>query len=74
MHFSKILLRSCLSAGQWLFILTGGLALVSLAADWLRGDQSGRPGVLIAVVLGSLALAVVFFALGRALNSDAANR
>jgi hypothetical protein len=74
MHFSKILLRGCLSAGQWLFVLTAVLALASLAADWLRGDQTGRPGVLIAVVLGSLALAAVFFAVGRALNSDGANR
>jgi hypothetical protein len=74
MHFSKILLRGCLSAGQWLFVLTAVLALASLAADWLRDDQTGRPGVLIAVVLGSLALAAVFFAVGRALNSDGANR
>jgi hypothetical protein len=67
MQFSKNLLRACLVAGQWLFIFTAGLALLSLAADWLRSDPSGRPDVLIAVALGSLALALVFFTLGRLL-------
>ncbi len=65
MHFSKSLLRACLVAGQWLFILTGGLALLSLASDWLRSDPAGRPGVMIWIAALSLGLAGVFHFLGR---------
>jgi hypothetical protein len=67
MHFSKNLLRACLVAGQWLFVFTAGLALASLATDWMRSDTSGRPDVLLSVALGSLVLALVFFTLGRLL-------
>ena len=70
MHFSKSLLRACLVAGQWLFILTGGLALASLLSDWLRGDASGRPGAMITIAVGSFALAGVFHAIGRLLKSE----
>jgi hypothetical protein len=65
MHFSKSLLSVCLFAGQWLFLVTGGLALMSLASDWLRGDASGRPGVMAGIGVGCLALAALFLLLRR---------
>jgi hypothetical protein len=74
MHFSKSLLRACLFAGQWLFVLTAGLALLSLVADWLRGDATGRPGVMLWIGGFSLALAAGFYALGRLFNSEGSNQ
>ena len=60
MHFSKALFRACLIAGQWMFVLTGALALLTILTDWLRGDAAGRPGVMLWIGLLCLALAAAF--------------
>jgi hypothetical protein len=70
MHFSKALFRACLIAGQWLFLVTGGLALLSLVSDLLRGDTAGRPGVMLWIGILCLVLAAAFHAGGRFLNSN----
>ena len=49
MFFSKSLLSACLVAGQWLFVLTGGLAFASLLSDWLRADANGKPGLMTGI-------------------------
>ena len=70
MHFSKSLLRACLAAGQWMFILTGALALLTPVSDWLRGDAAGRPGVMLWIGVLCLALAAAFHLGVRFLNSE----
>jgi hypothetical protein len=70
MHFSKSLLSACLAAGQWLFIVTGGLALLSLVSDWLRGDTAGRSDVMLWIGVLCLTLAAAFHLGGRFLNSN----
>ena len=70
MHFSKALFRACLVAGQWLFLLTGGLALLSIVSDWLRSDPAGRTGVMLWIGLLCLALAAAFRLGVRFLNSS----
>ena len=70
MHFSKSLLRACFVAGQWLFLLTGGLALLSIVSDWLRSDEAGRTGVMLLIGLLCLGLAAAFRLGVRVLNSN----
>jgi hypothetical protein len=70
MHFSKALFRACLVAGQWLFLVTGALALLSLLSDFVLGDEAGRPGVMLFIGLLCLALAAAFRAGGRFLSSS----
>jgi hypothetical protein len=69
MHFSRTLLRACLVAGQWLFLVTGGLALLSLVSDWLRSDAAGRTEVMLWIGILCLVLAAAFHAGGRFLSS-----
>ena len=69
MHFSKSLLRACLVAGKWLFAVTGGLALLSLVSDFMRGDETGRPDVMLWIGVLCLALAAAFHFGGKFLNS-----
>lgn len=70
MHFSKALFRACLVAGQWLFLLTGGLALLSIVSDWLRSDPAGRTGVMLFIGLLCLALAAAFYFAVRFLHAN----
>jgi hypothetical protein len=69
MHFSKTLLRACLLAGQWLFVLTGALALASLVSDFLRSDAAGRPAVMAGIGIGCFALAGMFGLIRRFLDA-----
>ena len=69
MLFSKSLLSACFVAGQWLFIVTGGLALLTLLSDWLRADATGRPGLMAGIGAACLALALVFYLLRRLLDA-----
>lgn len=71
MHFSTALLRACLVAGQWLFLVTGALSLLSLLSDFVRGDAAGRPGVMLFIGVFCLALAAAFHFGGRFLSSSA---
>lgn len=70
MHFSKALFRACLVAGQWLFLLTGALALLSIVSDWLRSDPAGRTSVMLFIGVLCLALAAAFHFGVRLLNSS----
>ena len=68
MHFSRALLHACLTAGKYLFLATGALALVSIASDWIRSDASGNPRSMILIAAGCLLIALLFWAIGRKLD------
>lgn len=65
MLISRLMIGACLSAGKWLFLLTGLLAFVALVLDFARGDESGRPDVLLIIAGGCVTLAMLFHFIGR---------
>ena len=54
--FPRILLSVCLNLMKWMFLGTGGLMLVLLVVQQLRGEEGAQPLALVmgAAVMGAL--------------------
>lgn len=69
-HFSRYLMNACLIAGQWLFVGTAALALISIFTNWVRGATDGRPEVMTGIAAGCLLLALLFLMVRRWLDKS----
>ena len=54
--FPRILLSVCLNLMKWMFLATGGLLLVLMVVQQVRGDDGAHPGALLIGAAGMAAL------------------